>query len=121
MERTLSGLLPGRDDVYLIAHNIGQVVGLCCEYSLDATGKVQGVYAVCKSHSLVFLRHQFTNFMLEFKVFGSFHASSRRPTFETPTKSKSKFEILSGYRGRTPLSVVVNRCLTGRPSGGIQA
>jgi len=59
--------------------------------------------------------------MLEFKVFGSFHASSRRPTFETPTKSKSKFEILSGYRGRTPLSVVVNRCLTGRPSGGIQA
>ena len=40
--------MSGRDDVYLIAHNIGQVVGLCCEYSLDATGKVQGVYAgVC--------------------------------------------------------------------------
>ncbi len=120
-EAFLPAFLPCGYDVDLVAKDIRQIVGLCREHPLDATGKVQGVYAICKSHSFLCFRKQFTKFALDFKTIWPkidfsaiepaevtiFHSRVIPPVCRTSSWYEHKqVRNLSGYRGRTPLSVV---------------
>ncbi len=120
-EALLPAFLPCGYDVDLVAKDIRQIVGLCREHPLDATGKVQGVYAICKSHSFLCFRKQFTKFALDFKTIWPkidfsaiepaevtiFHSRVIPPACRTSSWYEHKqVRNLSGYRGRTPLSVV---------------
>ena len=49
-EELFPAFLPGRDDVDFITQYIGQIIGLCREYPLNASGKIKRVYAVSESH-----------------------------------------------------------------------